>query len=100
MYCVSITFKMTEQIEQRICIKFCMKLEHSSAETIPMIKKAFGDDVMSAAQIKLWHFKDGRESVESDPRSGSPATSRTPKDVECVWATINKYLCEIPRCLL
>ena len=67
-----------------------------------MIQKAFGGNVVSAAQIKVWHkcFKDGQESVESDPHSGSPATSRTPKDVECVWATINKYLCEIPRCLL
>ena len=34
-----------------------------------MIQKAFGDGVMSAAQIKVWHkcFKDGQESVESDP---------------------------------
>ena len=28
------SFKMTERAEQRICIKFCTKLEHSSAETI------------------------------------------------------------------
>ena len=38
---------MTERVDQRICIKFCFKLGHSSAETIPMIKKAFGDDSMS-----------------------------------------------------
>ena len=31
---------MTEQVEQRICIKFCMKLEHYSTETIWMIQKA------------------------------------------------------------
>ena len=41
VYCVVITFKMTEQVEQRICIKFCTKLEHySSVETIQMIQKA------------------------------------------------------------
>ena len=40
VYCVAITFKMTEQVEQQICIKFCVKLEHSSAETIWMIQKA------------------------------------------------------------
>ena len=70
---------MTEQVEQRVCIKFHMKLEHSSVETIWMIQKAFGDDAMSAAQRKVWHkrFKDGRESVESDAHSGSSATSRT-----------------------
>ena len=45
-----------------------------------MTQKAFRDDAMSATQIKVWHkcFKDGRESVESDPCSERPATSRTP----------------------
>ena len=41
-YCVAITFKMTEQVEQQICIKFCLKLEHSSWETIQMIQEALG----------------------------------------------------------
>ena len=40
MYCMSITFKMTEQVEQQICIKFCIKLEHSSIQTVRMIEKA------------------------------------------------------------
>ena len=31
---------MTERVEQQICIKFYVKLEHSSAETIQMIQKA------------------------------------------------------------
>ena len=40
VYCVAITFEMTEGLEQRICIKFCIKLKHSSTENIQMIKKA------------------------------------------------------------
>ena len=55
VHCVAISFKMTERIEQRICIKFCVKLEHPSMETIQMIQKAFRDAVMSVAQIKVWH---------------------------------------------
>ena len=57
-----------------------------------MIQKAFRDDAMSVAQIKVWHkpFNDGRESVESDPGSERPATSRTPENVECVQAAIHK----------
>jgi len=57
-----------------------------------MIKKAFGDDSMSEAQIKLWYrrFKDGREPVESDRRSRRPSTSRTPKNVEIIQAAINE----------
>ena len=39
MYFVVIAFKMTEQVPQQICIKFCIKLEHSSVETIQMIQK-------------------------------------------------------------
>ena len=40
VYCVAVIFKMTERVEQQICIKFCIKLEHSSVETIQMIQKA------------------------------------------------------------
>ena len=42
VYCVAITFKMTEWIEQQICIKFCIKLDHSTTQSIPMIQKAAG----------------------------------------------------------
>ena len=57
-----------------------------------MFQKAFRDDAMSAVQIKVWYkrFKDGQESVESDPCSGRPATSRTPENVEHGWAATNK----------
>ena len=57
-----------------------------------MIKKAFGDDSISEAQIKLWYrrFKDGWESVESDRLSGRPSTSRTPENVESIRAAINE----------
>ena len=40
VYCVAVAFKMTEGEEQQICVKFCVKLEHSSTETIWMIQKA------------------------------------------------------------
>ena len=42
------------------------KVERPFVETVQMIQKAFGDNAMSAAQIKMWHkfLKDGQESVE------------------------------------
>ena len=48
-----------------------------------MIQKAFRDVAMSAAQVEVWRkcFKGGQKSVESDPHSGRPATSRTPEKV-------------------
>ena len=39
---------MTEQVEQWICIKFCIELEYSSMEAIQIVQKSFGDDSMSA----------------------------------------------------
>ena len=61
-------------------------------ETIAMIQKAFGDNAISVTQIKMWHecFKDGRASVESEPRSGRPATSRALENVERVQAAISE----------
>ena len=80
-----------EQVELWICVKVCIKLEHSSAETIWVIQKAFGDNAMSAAQIKVWHkcLKDCWESVESDPHFGRP-TTRTPENIEHVQVQSTK----------
>ena len=40
VYWMAVKFKMTDSVKQQICIKFCVKLEHSSAVTIWMLQKA------------------------------------------------------------
>ncbi|EGI62944.1 FLJ37770-like protein [Acromyrmex echinatior] len=62
---------MTEKVEQRICIKFCFKLEKTCAETIEMLQKAFGDECMGKTQIKEWYkqFKNGRTSVSKSEQN-------------------------------
>ena len=40
VHCVAVACKMTQHVEQRICIKFCVKLEQSTIETLQMIQKA------------------------------------------------------------
>ena len=42
-----ISFRMTERIEQRYCIKFCQKLAVSQSETIRKIQQVFWDDAQS-----------------------------------------------------
>ncbi|KAJ8941770.1 hypothetical protein NQ318_006427 [Aromia moschata] len=76
---------MQRSLEQRMAIKFCVKLEKSAAETIPMLKKAFGVDCLSDRQIFRWHkaFAEGREDVNEN-RAGRPSTSSSDDNVKRV----------------
>jgi hypothetical protein len=77
---------MTERLEQRYCIKFCQKLGDTQVKTIHKIQQAFGDNAMSISHIKEWfsRFKDGRTSVDSEPRLGRPPTSRNDNAIDQV----------------
>lgn len=81
--------EMSERIEQRYCIKFCQKLRDTQAETIRKIQQAFGDDAMRIAWIKEWYnrFKDGRSSVDNEPRSGTLSSSRNDNFID-QWRTL------------
>ncbi|GFV57675.1 HTH_48 domain-containing protein [Trichonephila clavipes] len=69
---------MCENTDQRICIKFRFNLGKTGTETYEMMKTAFGKETMSHARDFEWlrRFKEGRQSVNSDPHSGRPSTSR------------------------
>ena len=76
VYVIAI-FTMCESIKQRICIKFCFKIGKTATETYQLLQQAYGKDAMGRTQVFDWfrRFKEGRTSVESDPRSGRPSTS-------------------------
>jgi hypothetical protein len=63
---VSAIIEMADVKKQRICIKFCFKLNKTVAETHRMLKEAFGEQVLRQARTyeSLKCFKDGRESVD------------------------------------
>jgi len=73
--------EMADVKEQRICIKFCFKLNKTAAETHRMLKEAFGEQALSQARTFEWFkcFKDGWESVEDRKHSGQLSTCTTPK---------------------
>ncbi|CAI6344606.1 unnamed protein product [Macrosiphum euphorbiae] len=75
---VCAVFVMSNKLEQRVCIKFCVKLGKSATETFEMIKKAFEDEAMSRSKTFEWHkrFIEGREDINDDSRAGRPSTSR------------------------
>ncbi|GFW02060.1 HTH_48 domain-containing protein [Trichonephila clavipes] len=57
--------------EQRCAIKFCFRVGHNATETFAKLQQAYGDSVLSRAQIFRWFkaFSEGRESIEDQPRS-------------------------------
>ncbi|GFW96039.1 protein GVQW3 [Trichonephila clavipes] len=81
---------MCENTDQRICIKFCFKLGKMGTETYEIMKKAFGYEAMSRARVFEWFrpFKEGRQSVNTDPCSGRPSTSRNEDKIAQVKAVV------------
>jgi len=69
--------------KQRVAIKCCVKVSNSAVETTELINKAYGSAAMSRANVYRWYarFRDGREDVKDDARSGRPSTERTDENV-------------------
>ena len=83
-----VTFAMPENIEQQHAIEFCVKLNKSATETFASLTEAYGDATLSRTMVFKWlkAFKEGRENVEDDPRSGRPILSTNDQNVEVVRA--------------
>jgi hypothetical protein len=69
---IFIVFKMRDFHEQRIYVKFCVKLGKSFMETFEMLKTAFGNEALGRTQTYEWwkRFKGGRTSAGDGPCSG------------------------------
>ena len=72
--------------EHRVAIEFCVKAGKSAVEMIELINKAYGSTAMSRANVYRWYarFRNGREYVKDDARSGRPSTARTDENKESV----------------
>jgi len=69
-----------------------VKLNKSATETFASLTETYGDAALSRTVVFKWHkaFKEGRENVEADPRSGRPISSTNDKNVEMARAVIAK----------
>jgi hypothetical protein len=75
---------MEGKTEQRVCIKFCVKLGKSTTKILEMLCETFGEHSLSQTAVFEWHspFKASQVSVEDDKRSGQSSTSKTTQNVE------------------
>jgi len=55
-------------------------------------KAVYGDDCLSRGKVFEWYarLKNGRHSLEDDPREGRPSTSTTDENVERVRVLLSR----------
>lgn len=72
--------------KQRINLKFLVQLGKTPSQALEILQQVYGANTMSRTRVFEWHkrFKEGREEVEDDSRSGRPSTSRTEVNIERV----------------
>ena len=75
-----------KNLEQRINIKFCVKIGKSANEKLVLLTVVYDEYAMKKSSVFEWYrrFQEGREDVQDDPRSGQPKTQRTDANVDRV----------------
>jgi hypothetical protein len=56
---------LTPVLEQRVNVKFCVKLGKTPTETCEMLQTVYGEEALSHISVFEWfkQFKDGREDL-------------------------------------
>ena len=76
----------SSSLEQRGVIRFLLAESVKSCEILSRMQRQYGPSCMSRANFYKWvqAFKDGRESITDDLRSGRPVNVSTPEAVQAV----------------
>jgi hypothetical protein len=85
-------------LELRINIKFCAKLGKSENETLQMLTEVYGANAMKNLSVFEWHkrFKEGREDIKDDERTGCLKTHQTDENME----KVQKLVCSDRRLIV
>jgi len=96
-YCLRVFWRVAArmlelELEQRINIKFLVKLGKSGNEISEMLVQVYGDNAMknTAVYKRVKRFSEGRESATDKERSGWPATSRIEENIAKVHQTVHE----------
>ena len=83
----------SEKIEQRVNLKFLVKLKKIfPTKCLKLLKEVYGDNLMSHSRVFEWHkrFSDGRDEVEDDEHPGRPSTSKTDQNIQKISEIFRK----------
>jgi hypothetical protein len=74
---ITVGGKMSDKnLEQRINMKFCVTIGKSASERLALLTLAYGEEAVKNLSVFERHrrFKEGREDVQNDSRSGQSKT--------------------------
>jgi hypothetical protein len=73
-------------MDQKVAIKFCVKLKKTATETFEILKSAYGEEFLSRTSVFEWHkgFRGRRESVQDDEQKGISSTSIPKESTEVI----------------
>ncbi|VEN50524.1 unnamed protein product [Callosobruchus maculatus] len=73
-------------MDQRICIKFCVKNKIKCSDAFRMLTLAYGEATLDQSNVYWWYkmFSEGREDVNDEERAGRPSTSTTDENIDKV----------------
>ncbi|UYV76679.1 hypothetical protein LAZ67_14001721, partial [Cordylochernes scorpioides] len=76
-------FLPIKKMDQRTCIKFCVKNEIKCADAFRMLTVAYGEATLERSNVYRWYkmFSEGREDVNDEERAGRPSTSTTDENI-------------------
>ena len=87
---------MDKNIEQRICLNFCIANGIACAESLKILQKVYGESTLLKTRAYEWYsaFKSGQDMVEDLPRLGRPSTSSAEVNIAKVkeMVTENRHL--------
>ncbi|KAL4113365.1 hypothetical protein QTP88_016997 [Uroleucon formosanum] len=94
-YVLNVEIMPDEKIEQRINLKFLVKLGKSATESFNLLTEVYGDSVLSRPRVFEWHkrFREGREEVEDNQRVGRPCSSKTNDNISKINEIVRKDRC-------
>ena len=84
---------MDKNIEQGICLEFCIAIRIPCAESLKILQKDYAESTLSKTRAYEWYnaFESGRDVVEDLPHSGRPSTSSTEVNIVKVKEMVTEY---------
>ena len=82
--------EIDQQLEQRINIKFLVKLGKNGPEIHQMLQQVCGEYALKERTVFKWvqRFREGRKVPKDDARSGHPFTSSGNENIDRVHSLV------------